>query len=110
MKVCKCPYVDENSEHLPGCVHSQSPDVTTLRDQFAMAALTSIVQSANMIDVNDFPKRFARFAYGLADAMLEARKVKPLDLNPPPRGESGMVCGKCNATETCFNCGPFRRR
>ncbi len=84
MKVCKCPYVDENSVHLPVCLHSRGyegrleyhEEPPTLRDQFAIAALTGIVQGANMIDVNDFPKRFARFAYGLADAMLEARKVK----------------------------------
>ncbi len=100
MKVCKCPYVDENSEHLTGCIHSRQSEADNeiiklqamqlialraqlaqgapyLRDQFAMAAIGGIIQHANASDVNDFPKRFARWSYLMADAMLEARKVKP---------------------------------
>jgi len=47
----------------------------TLRDQFAMAALTGLVSSLGDTDNEYF--MFAGDAYLLADAMLEARKVKP---------------------------------
>jgi len=42
----------------------------TLRDQFAMAALSATKAE------DDYPKRIAEWAYKMADAMLEARKEK----------------------------------
>lgn len=41
-----------------------------LRDQFAMAAISSMTMNSSNIDV------VVRIAYKFADAMLEARKVK----------------------------------
>lgn len=43
----------------------------TLRDQFAMAALTGLIASA---DLEAELHHFALDAYAIADAMLEARK------------------------------------
>lgn len=43
----------------------------TLRDQFAMAALTGIMR-----DQLISPEKWAVFAYDVANAMLEARKEK----------------------------------
>lgn len=42
----------------------------TLRDEFAMAALTGVVQIKSPLRYKDY----AEFAYKMADAMLEARK------------------------------------
>lgn len=44
-------------------------EVPTLRDQFAMAALTAIVVEASVE-----PETAAKYAYEYADAMLKARK------------------------------------
>lgn len=49
----------------------EEPDRPTLRDQFAMAALTGIVMDDNGTLV---PRRIALAAYDIADAMMEARK------------------------------------
>jgi len=50
----------------------------TLRDQFAMAALTGILANDNLLPAdNEFvPYRASGCAYEIADAMLEARKEK----------------------------------
>lgn len=45
-------------------------DMPTLRDQFAMAALTGLFH--NNVITN--PKAYAKIAYEMADSMLEARK------------------------------------
>jgi hypothetical protein len=46
----------------------------TLRDQFAMAALTgTITRSATYFGVEDFSS-FAAWSYEIADAMMEARE------------------------------------
>jgi len=47
---------------------------TTLRDQFAMAALTGFMGSGDCATGNH--DATARLAYRFADAMLEARKEK----------------------------------
>jgi len=44
----------------------------TLRDQFAMAALTGMIADPNGPDYRSVPKK----AYEMADAMLESRKEK----------------------------------
>ena len=44
-------------------------EVVSLRDQFAMAALTAIVVEASVE-----PETAAKYAYEYADAMLKARK------------------------------------
>jgi len=46
----------------------------TLRDQFAMAALTGFMASGDAAIGNDGP--IAKLAYRFADAMLEARREK----------------------------------
>lgn len=48
----------------------QSPDKLTLRDQFAMAALTGLLAQT---DKPVSAAEFARQAYVAADAMMEAR-------------------------------------
>lgn len=55
-------------------------DTLTIRDQFAMAALTGMISSeGNLVDEGCAfytPSNAAERAYFFADAMLEARKVK----------------------------------
>ena len=46
----------------------------TLRDRFAMAALTGFMASGDAATGND--RAIAQLAYRFADAMLEARKEK----------------------------------
>lgn len=47
-------------------------ETLTLRDQFAMAALTGMIADPNGPDYPSVPKK----AYEIADAMLETRKEK----------------------------------
>ena len=47
-------------------------EVVTMRDQFAMAALTGLISRAHDFMFPDLAQK----AYGFADAMLEARKGK----------------------------------
>jgi len=47
-------------------------EVVTMRDQFAMAALTAVVTAGESSE----PEMAAKYAYQYADAMLEARKEK----------------------------------
>jgi len=47
-------------------------ETLTLRDQFAMAALTGMIADASGPDYRYIPQK----AYQIADAMLEARKEK----------------------------------
>jgi len=49
---------------------SQQQNASTLRDQFAMAALTGLIADPNGADYQLAPKK----AYQLADLMMEARK------------------------------------
>lgn len=49
---------------------SMTYEIATLRDQFAMAALTGIASRDGMSSAD----YMSRLAYELADAMLEARK------------------------------------
>lgn len=66
-------------------VNGSSPQGMTLRDQFAMVALTGLLAgSSNRGDngvvgiggeLEMMPRRWARLSYQLADAMVEARKV-----------------------------------
>jgi hypothetical protein len=50
----------------------------TLRDEFAMAALTAIVSNEGDSFMYDYTAgKVAERAYGIADAMLAARAVKP---------------------------------
>jgi hypothetical protein len=48
-------------------------EIATMRDQFAMAALTGLVV-ANYGRKDIDPMDVASWAYGIADAMMEARK------------------------------------
>ena len=52
-------------------------EVVTMRDQFAMAALTGFMGSGDCATGNH--DAAARLAYRFADAMLEARKEKKDD-------------------------------
>lgn len=69
------PILPPNYELPPGLlgpvVSSPEPERLTLRDQFAMAALTGVVMDDNGTLV---PRRIALAAYDIADAMMEARK------------------------------------
>lgn len=53
-----------------GCDREQA----TLRDQFAMAALTGLLSNTDVDLTKPFPVA-AKICYGMADAMLDARKV-----------------------------------
>lgn len=80
-------YTDRNAHHtttLPNIERDESNDMTldetpTLRDQFAMAALTSILTRwvegyNNELSVKEARMKLAKKCYKLADAMMEARK------------------------------------
>jgi hypothetical protein len=47
---------------------------TSLRDQFAMAALTGLIGQKRAINHSESDESLSRWAYSYADAMLEARK------------------------------------
>lgn len=50
---------------------------TTLRDQFAMAALTGMLANSNTKgDISGLQAHLPDMAYGFADAMLAAREAK----------------------------------
>jgi hypothetical protein len=55
-----------------GYIQKTIVEVISMRDQFAMAALTGMIADPNGPDYRSVPKK----AYEMADAMLEARKVK----------------------------------
>jgi hypothetical protein len=65
----------ENIENIKG-IYAQLSDILdneiTLRDQFAMAALTGVVASSKFSTRET--EDSASFCYEIADAMLEARK------------------------------------
>ena len=50
-----------------------SPPHLTLRDQFAMAALTGMMGSRNPSSPRFHPEDDAAYVYAVADAMLKAR-------------------------------------
>lgn len=55
-----------------GYIQKTIVEVVSMRDQFAMAALTGMIADPNGPDYRSVPKK----AYEMADAMLEARKEK----------------------------------
>ncbi len=57
-------------EQMMSPVSSMTYEIATLRDQFAMAALTGIASRDGMSSA----AYMSRLAYELADVMLEARK------------------------------------
>lgn len=63
----------QSTEYFIGKSEKQLPEQKTLRDEFAMAALTGLI--ANPQNMNAL-KQNAEAAYRYADAMLEARKKK----------------------------------
>lgn len=69
---------DEQLRKALDLIHGMERDRLTLRDQFAMAALTGILANDNLLPAdNEFvPYRASGCAYEIADAMLEARKEK----------------------------------
>jgi hypothetical protein len=62
--------VNEDGQHRLVTTPIFMTETLTLRDQFAMAALTGILANDNSLPLQ------AKRAYELADAMLEARKEK----------------------------------
>ncbi len=72
------PIGNRNDEMMDAARDKRPPrrlDTPTLRDQLAMAALTGLVAAGVIVDAKGpFMKATAVSAYGLADAMLEARK------------------------------------
>ena len=55
-------------------VEAPAPESATLRDQFAMAALTGLLMRR---EITSSPAGFANAAYKYADDMLAARETKP---------------------------------
>lgn len=55
-----------------GYIQKTIVEVVSMRDQFAMAALTGMIADPNGPDYRSVPKK----AYEMADAMLETRKEK----------------------------------
>ena len=55
-----------------GYIQKTIVEVVSMRDQFAMAALTGMIADPNGPDYRSVPKK----AYEMADAMLESRKEK----------------------------------
>jgi len=55
----------------PSAVHTVNNNTPSLRDQFAMAALQGMVGKLNF---HSDQNHAAEFAYGFADAMMEARE------------------------------------
>jgi hypothetical protein len=70
--------MNEVGYHRPVTIPISMSETLTLRDQFAMAALTGILANDNLLPAdNEFvPYRASGCAYEIADAMLEARKEK----------------------------------
>lgn len=54
-----------------------SEEIATLRDQFAMAALNGYPALSYNLNVEATCEAMAKLVYEFADAMMEARKVKP---------------------------------
>jgi hypothetical protein len=66
--------VNEDGQHRLVTTPIPMTETLTLRDQFAMAALTGFMGSGDCATGNH--DATARLAYRFADAMLEARKEK----------------------------------
>jgi Zn-dependent alcohol dehydrogenase len=60
-----------------GCGSVTETESKTLRDEFAMAAITGAVGDANWSTIDQLlaAQAAARVAYAIADAMMEARKL-----------------------------------
>lgn len=74
-----CDYCEEEFYHLdfgsPGKIQfTPMPEVATLRDQFAMAAMTGILAYPGRQFGASSDGAAAKICYQMADAMLEARK------------------------------------
>ena len=72
-----CPHGDDKEECVQCYWESRvgwELERTTLRDQFAMAALSGLIRA---VDWGADCTTHASIAYEFADDMLEARKVKP---------------------------------
>tara|TARA_R110001632_G_scaffold205986_1_gene329843 strand:- start:358 stop:627 length:270 start_codon:yes stop_codon:yes gene_type:complete len=67
------PYLDDISDELRMAYEAGVGQAKTLRDEFAMAALSNHRTQLNGPAAT--PDDIATVAYGLADAMLEARKA-----------------------------------
>lgn len=52
------------------------PETPTLRDRFAMAALTGLIAGASYVAIAPDPASISRASYTYADAMLKAREGK----------------------------------
>ena len=61
--------MNEVGYHRPVTTPISMSETLTLRDQFAMAALTAVAVEASIE-----PKEAAKYAYEYADAMLKARE------------------------------------
>lgn len=64
--------INEDGSHRPVTTPISMSETLTLRDQFAMAALTGMIADPNGPDYRSVSKK----SYEMADAMLEARKEK----------------------------------
>lgn len=67
------PPPNYNMLQLQSPVHVSAPESPTLRDQFAMAALTGLIASDTAEHHHVSVEAVAHSAYAIADAMLAAR-------------------------------------
>lgn len=65
-------YLGEAADHIDA-MHAKLEAAKTLRDEFAMAAITGTLPGAAIGD--ERVKEYAQWAYKMADAMLEARNA-----------------------------------
>ena len=70
--VCGAEFYHPENIGFPGQTIQIMEPQLTLRDQFAMAAMTGIISGTSLEEATKYP--FARIAYAAADDMLEARK------------------------------------
>ena len=68
--VSDTPPADGTNKILSCTFGTYAPETKTLRDEFAMAALTGFCSQQVRLE----PNVFAKFSYDCADAMMEARK------------------------------------
>ena len=67
--------MNEVGYHRPVTIPISMTETLTLRDQFAMAAMTGMLSDPECGALG----KIAEYAYTMADLMLEARKDKPND-------------------------------
>lgn len=75
----KSPFVFEEGGPVHPCTYGNIHDGMSLRDHFASQALTGFIANPNTsVEMEELPLvSIAKAMYDMADAMLEARTLKP---------------------------------